>query len=554
MDLLDKKSDFLFDSLCRISKDYLFLSDLKQGTTHFSPNTVADFAIPHSLLHDALSYCRPLIHPEDRSSFDRAYHAFLYGSDESFTKELRIKNRQGEYLWLSCRVCLYRDKNKSPVFLLGLVNRLDSQSKIDPMTKLPNLYALNARITHALSVEDNNAGILLIGIDNFKSINMMYSRTFGDTVLISAAESLSAIRPGDVTLFRAEGDQFVFFCENYSKTELAQLFTYVKSALGALPLSNGLTENLSVSGGGLLLDKTYESVDAVFRALNHALDVSKANGKNKLTFFSHEMLTRSLRMLHIREALRASVADNCRDFRLFFQPIQLGDDKSLVSMEALLRWQNPDFPNVYPDTFIPLLEDTGLILPVGKWIVRTALTQLAEWRQYHPKLCVNINVSYPQLSDVHFGEYVLSELERLKLPPDCLILELTESCEIEDFERVRSFAEFLHAHGIAFALDDFGTGYASISVLREVPADFIKLDHTFVSQIADDNAWDRHIIRYLTMLCHSLGIKVCVEGIENEIVCKLVCEQEPEELQGYFFSRPIPPEQFFEQFIRPLPS
>lgn len=547
-EIFDPKTNFIFESFCQSFDYYLFISDLLEDNTRWSPNTVMDFDIPGEYMKDTNRLWRELIHPEDRHFYDESFQAIYAGLSDLHFCEYRVKNRRGEYLWVRCRGYISRLEDGTPYVFIGLVNRLDTQNKIDSITQLRSVSELYAAIQGALDSNFASFGLLLIGLDNFSVINTVYSYSFGDMILRNVGELLQSLCPPGCALYHGSGDSFVYMCHGGTQEQLALLFKQARETLTRFKFGDGAVQYLSVSGGALIMTPEYKSLDTVRKNLLHALSISKAREKGTVTFFSPELLELSLENLKLQEALKHCVLNDFEGFELYFQPITDGITKKLLSCEALLRWNHEGFPSTGPDIFIPILEETGMIAAVGKWVLTRSLEQLKLWREKLPSLHINVNVSYLQLKEPGFSPFVVEELDRLSLPHDCLTLELTESCEIQNFDYVRTFSDFLHREGISLALDDFGTGYASLSVLREVNTDWIKLDQTFVSKITDSSL-DRSIMQYLIKLCHSLQLKVCAEGVESELCCDLVHEQEAEALQGYYFSRPVPAGDFEKEFI-----
>ena len=234
------------------------------------------------------------------------------------------------------------------------------------------------------------------------------------------------------------------------------------------------------------------------------------------------------------------------------QPIIDARNGQVHSAEALLRWSHKDFPNVGPMDFVPILEQTGQIIPVGKWVIDQALKYVAEWNKStvtHRLRCVNINFSYVQFSDKSLKEYVVSKLDEYGLSHNTLVAELTESCRIEHTEQFVKNLQGFRDEGIAIALDDFGTGYASLVVLKDTPTDIVKLDHTMTRTIKD-RPKDRSLVEFIIKYCNEMNIEVCTEGVENEEILGIVKSAGTGLMQGYYFDRPLEMNNFFEKYIK----
>lgn len=391
-------------------------------------------------------------------------------------------------------------------------------------------------------------GMLLIGINKFARFNNMYSYETGDRIINALTRRLVENCPGDVALYRMGGAKFLYLCPTYSEDEIRQLYYDIALDVKQISVAE-ITVRIRVSGGALLFDYPYETSDEIYRYLERALKQSKNDGRGILKFFSREEWDRYVYNLQLREELLRCVENDCEGFEMYYQPIMNGNGSQLYSCEALMRWKNEKFPNVYPDTFIPILEESDLIIKVGGHMGKTAMDRLKEWRKYKPNLKLNINLSYMQIKSKTLFENLIGSIEQRGLPLDSVNIEITESCKIEDVDYVVWFIEKLRSKGVEIALDDFGTGYSSVRVLQQFPADWIKLDHKFVSKISE-NPTDKIIVKNLINMCHELGYKICVEGVENESCYNLLYDSNVEALQGYYYSRPIPADEFFEKYIK----
>lgn len=548
MEFMDEMGSVVFESIAKSTSAYIYAINGSTDISRWSRNAVDNFELPGEYVQNATGIWGKLVHPEDYHIWQEDIDKVFGGIKDNHHCEYRIKKRTGEYVWIRCRGYATRNPDGSLAWFIGLIRELASLNKVDYTTQLLSIYEFRRTLELYLKTAMTDGGVLLVGADNFKKINTMYSYSFGNQVLLKAAELFQNLCPPNVKLYRIEGDKFAFICPHCTRREIEQLFATVSSGIMNLELSDRERVALSFSGGALMLDRIYGSIDEIHKDLEHALSLSKQNVSGTLTFFSEELLEESLRELHLREELRRCVENGCEDFVLYFQPIIKSGTHKLYSCEALLRWNNKKFPGIYPDRFIPILEETGLITQVGKWVGETALSYLKQWRNSLPDLKVNVNVSYVQIKEGSLQDAVRKSLEKVELPPECLVLEITESCDVKDMESARKFVNDIRSLGIEIALDDFGTGYSSISVLQKIPTDWIKLDHNFVSKITD-NQFDRNIVQYLINLCHSLDYKVCVEGVEDKMCYELVQNQNAETVQGYFFSRPIPADEFAARYI-----
>jgi diguanylate cyclase (GGDEF)-like protein/PAS domain S-box-containing protein len=445
--------------------------------------------------------------------------------------------------------------------------RKDAEEKIrvlayyDSLTQLPNRRLFHDRLNHALvnSVRHKRHGaLMLFDMDNFKNLNDSLGHDIGDQFLIEVANRLTlSVREGD-TVARLGGDEFIVILEDLSDddpqvaTEIEMIALKIQGALGKTyelnlatgsESANNCQHHCSASIGIALFGPEYLSASELMKRADTAMYQAKAMGRNTLCFFDPAMQIavseRATLDADLREALRTN------QFLLYYQP-QIDIDGNLSGAEALVRWQHPGRGLVPPNDFIPRTEETGLIVPLGHWVLETACEQLATWAAQPDTAGVSlaVNVSARQLRQPDFVDLVLSVLDRTGAPPRQLKLEITESLLLHDIEDTIAKMQALKAAGVGFSLDDFGTGYSSLAYLTRLPLDQLKIDRSFVSKLeTDDNSV---VICAATIsLAHSLRLKVVAEGVEtNAERYLLTTVHRCDFLQGYLFSKPLPLAQF----------
>lgn len=424
----------------------------------------------------------------------------------------------------------------------------ENESCFDTAEPIPGVIEGREAVNAYIASGTQEGGVLLVGVNKFARFNNMYSYEIGDRILEALTLRMREVCPEGVEVYRMGGAKFLFLCRDYTEDDIRTLYYDITDDVSRIHLLD-LSVRIKLSGGALMFDYSYESSDNVYRYLERALKLSKTDGRGILKFFSREEWDKYVYNLQLREELLRCVENDCEGFEMYYQPIMSGDGKELYSCEALMRWKNDKFPNVYPDTFIPILEESDLIIHVGGHMGKTAMDRLQEWRKYKPDLRLNINLSYMQIKSKTLFENLIGSIKARNLPLDSVNIEITESCKIEDIDYVIWFIEKLRSNGVEISLDDFGTGYSSVRVLQQLPADWIKLDHKFVSKISE-NPSDKIIVKNLINMCHELGYKICVEGVENEKCYNLLYDSNVEALQGYYYSRPIPANEFFEKYIK----
>lgn len=283
---------------------------------------------------------------------------------------------------------------------------------------------------------------------------------------------------------------------------------------------------------------------------SHSLKYAKKLGRNRIVFFSRAILEQEMRSLELVELLRESIERQFEGFELVYQPQIAVDTRHVVGAEALARWTCTKYGPVSPGEFIPLLEQSGLIIPFGRWVFREAAAQCKAWTKSRPDFKISINLSYLQVVSNSMVPFINNTLERLDLSPANLTVEFTESCMIRENARIRAVFESIRSLGIRIAMDDFGTGYSSLGMLKDSPADVVKIDRTFVRDILTSQ-FDATFIHFVVALCHDVNIKVCLEGVEREEEFDRVRSMGLDFIQGFLFGKPVPPDVFERDFLMP---
>ena len=434
--------------------------------------------------------------------------------------------------------------------------RINELAFFDPLTRLPNRTLLLDRLRQAMTAGARNASygsLLFIDLDNFKTLNDTLGHDIGDLLLQRVAQRLSAsVREGD-TVARLGGDEFVVVLESLSEhpeeaaTQTEAVGGKVLAALNGTYLLNATEYRSSASIGATLFKGHLASIDDLMKQADLAMYKSKQTGRNALHFFDPAMQTLLIERAALEASLRTALEDH--QFVLHYQP-QVVDAGRVTGAEVLVRWQHPERGLVSPNNFIPLAEETGLILPLGQWVLETACAQLALWdsQPEMAHLTVAVNVSAREFGEHDYVSKVFAILSRTGVDPKKLKLELTESLLVSNIEDVIEKMFALKAKGVGFSLDDFGTGYSSLSYLKRLPLDQLKIDQSFVRDVLVDPN-DAAIARTVVALAQNLGLGVIAEGVETDAQRVFLAGSGCHAYQGYLFSRPLPVDAF-EVFVR----
>ena len=429
--------------------------------------------------------------------------------------------------------------------------QLEHRARYDTLTGLPNRVLLGDRIERAIAYarqHGQSLWVVALDLDQFKYVNDSLGHPAGDRLLKQAGQRIcTAVGPAD-TAARTGGDEFVLLLvDRAGADQAAATVGDVLHAVGQPFEDGGQRIHVGCSAGIASFPADGDDAETLVKHAEIAMYGAKEAGRNTLRFFLPGMNERVLDRLALAEALRDALCDG--QFELHYQPQLALASGRVAGMEALIRWRHPQLGMLGPDRFIALAEDTGLIVPIGAWTLRSACLQAAEWqRAGHGPLRVAVNLSSRQFREPELAQLVRSTLDETGLPPSCLELELTESLVMDDVELAIATMRELKAMGVQLAIDDFGTGYSSLAYLKRFPIDVLKIDQSFVRDIETD-AGSAAMVAAIVSLSHDLGMRVIAEGVETAPQRDFLRERGCDEIQGYLFSRPLPAAGF-ERLLR----
>jgi diguanylate cyclase (GGDEF)-like protein/PAS domain S-box-containing protein len=412
----------------------------------------------------------------------------------------------------------------------------------DLLTGLPNRTLLIDRLDQAiLQTERYNpwVSVVFVDLDNFKFVNDSLGHTAGDTLLkIAAQRMLDCVRPTDAVV-RLGGDEFIILLTDMpaSTDAVSATLHQIRTAIAQPITINGQAVHVTCSMGVATFPNDGKDAETLIANADAAMYKAKDAGRDGFQFFTAEMNTRAHERLALQDGIRKGIARS--EFHLVYQPQVDLKSGRIFAVEALVRWDHPTLGVVSPAQFIPLAEETGLIVPLGDWVLQEACRQNKEWQDAgHAPITVCVNVSARQFQDENWPSRVLRTLKETGLEAKYLELELTEGLVMRDLERAVATMKELQAAGICFAIDDFGTGYSSLSALKSLPVSRLKIDQSFVRNLAEDED-DRTIAAAVISLGQKLNLKVIAEGVETDEQLAFLRDNQCDEIQGYHFSRPV---------------
>jgi len=492
------------------------------------------------------------IHPEDQQTVKEQIVTYANRTIKSaFNIEFRLRHQQGHYVNIEADIIYTEDNDLIQLVLQDISEQKEAEKAIyelafyDTLTKLPNRRSFLNQLRNEV-LEGNhtqsNLSVLFIDLDDFKPINDNFGHDAGDEALKEAAKRIqSVIRPTDIAA-RYGGDEFVVLLKDIPNKE--QVITIAKRLLEQFnepinKLNHGYT--LTPSIGVAHFPDHGTSPEELIKNADTAHNHVKERGKNDFLIFNEKMEDQSLERRILENSLRLGLKDE--QFFLVYQPKVNITTNKIIGMEALVRWEHPDLGIIPPLKFIPLAEETGLIVPLGEWILRESCRQAVEWKDTdYPSLNVSVNISVRQLEDVNFIQMVRDILQETGLDPTRLELEITESV-LANVKSTVAILKEIRKLGVQISVDDFGTGYSSLSYIKDLPIDTIKIDQSFIKDI-HENKESKEIAKALINLADSIGLNAIAEGIEQKEHVKELKEEGYSLGQGYYYSKPLKPKQF----------
>jgi diguanylate cyclase (GGDEF)-like protein len=490
-----------------------------------------------------------------QQSIDSAIQAMRAGAFDYITKPFDLFHVEAAVKRALDHQRLLEDRRYYENHLHDLVQQRTAEVErlayFDTLTDLPNRALFEDRLTQALkhAQRDNQMlGVSILRVDRFKKINDTLGHAIGDRLLRDVAQRVGTSIGDRGTLARFEGDEFALLHSDINGSEdVLEALRDINQSLEAPFVFDGHELFVTASLGVSLFPTDGHSFPELLKNAGVALDRAKSLGGNINQFYQADMNARALERLTMEAELRRGLEN--QEFTLFYQPKVDLHTNGIVGAEALIRWQHPKRGLLPPADFMSLAEDTGLILPIGEWVLRTACTQLAAWKKAGlENFRVSVNVSPLQFQQPNFVETVAQILKETALDPTTLDLEITETAIMQNAAHVATMLGKLKRMGLRIAIDDFGVGYSSLGYLKRLPIDMLKIDRTFVSDATTDPD-DAALVVAIITLAHNLRLKVTAEGVETVEQLRFLHLLKCDEGQGYFFGKPAPPEVFFKKAI-----
>ena len=556
--------------------DYLYVFDLQKDCYKISKHATERFLLPGDNFDDAAKAHHTFVYSEDQPRLDEEFRRIMSGEIVFHNMHYRWLDHAGKPVWINCRGRVLNDADGKPHFLVGCINEIGQKQKADNVSGLLGESSLSAYVEQ---FEDGlpDGFFLRIGIDDFRDINGDFGMEYGDYILKSTADCIAAnIKPSQ-RLYRILADEFMVVDFSGGDMEAAtELYKNIRKSLDTFIEENGYKSVFTISAGAVDTAKTSGTYENIMKLSEYALNTAKDQGKNRCYIYMQEDYDVFLRKKQITRQLHHAVNHGFEGFETYYQPIVDTKTRRLVGAEALMRFSMPErcedgetkkeavcvgedghdadekvhWERISPVEFIPLLEETGLIIPAGKWMLHQAISTCSRWQKYIPDFRININLSYVQVMKSRVLTEILTALRLYGLEPSAVGIELTESGYLDTNTHFQKLWDGLKKNGVLVILDDFGTGYSNLHCLGDLRPNYIKIDRSFTLK-ALNNQYEHDLMTQIITMTHKLDLTICVEGIETEDEFAKISELDPDYIQGFLFGRPQPAEEFYENLIKP---
>ena len=556
--------------------DYLYVFDLQKDCYKISKHATERFLLPGDNFDDAAKAHHTFVYSEDQSRLDDEFRRIMSGEIVFHNMHYRWLDRAGKPVWINCRGRVLNDADGKPHFLVGCINEIGQKQKADNVSGLLGESSLSAYVEQ---FEDGlpDGFFLRIGIDDFRDINGDFGMEYGDYILKSTADCIAEnIKPSQ-RLYRILADEFMVVDFSGGDMEAAtELYKNIRKSLDTFIEENGYKSVFTISAGAVDTAKTSGTYENIMKLSEYALNTAKEQGKNRCYIYMQEDYDVFWRKKQITRQLHHAVNHGFEGFETYYQPIVDTKTRRLVGAEALMRFSMPErcedgetkkeavcvgedghdadekvhWERISPVEFIPLLEETGLIIPAGKWMLHQAISTCSRWQKYIPNFRININLSYVQVMKSRVLTEILTALRLYGLEPSAVGIELTESGYLDTNTHFQKLWDGLKKNGVLVILDDFGTGYSNLHCLGDLRPNYIKIDRSFTLK-ALNNQYEHDLMTQIITMTHKLDLTICVEGIETEDEFAKISELDPDYIQGFLFGKPQPAEEFYENLIKP---
>lgn len=517
---------------------YSFMRNLNTGVSRWSENAVEYFGLENEYTANAAEEWEKLIYPDDIEYYRKSYQDILDGKVTAQNFEYRIRNREGNYVLVTCQSVVLPGKDGEPDLFAGTIINHGIEDGIDAVTEL---HGDTTFINYLQAILDRHqsATLIKLGIEQFAHLNILYGFKMGNEVLKRFAAIISEAVKDKGTAFRLSGSKFaIVLNDEYDRDTVTECYEKLRERLRYHFTIDGNSMPISVCGAAFVIKPDYVGTGIEIRSsLAYAIAISKEERHGDIVFFDENdnMYGRRFRMLSV---IHKDIIDGCKGFYMVYQPLVDVKTGKVAGAEALVRWHNDEYGDVPPGLFIPWLETDSVFYKLGLWILKTSLCEMSGLHNKYPDLILNINITASQIERSEFKKDAFDIITESGFDRNSVVLELTERCRHLDYNLLLDAIDFFHEKGIKMSLDDFGTGASALNLLRVLPIDELKLDMSFIKNIEQSHT-DQVLVINILKVAGLMNIKTCVEGVETKGIADFLRPENATYYQGYYYSKPI---------------
>lgn len=556
-----KTIEYILQLFSPTMDNYPYVLNLKEDSYLISSTAVQRFRLPADHFFHSREMHRQFVYPEDLPALWADLDRIQSGEKSDHNMDYRWLDRHGDPVWINCRGLVLYEQDGSPKYLIGCINEIGKKQKADNVSGLLGAGGL-WQYAQEFPAFLPNGFVMRLGMDDLGVVNSSFGMNFGDYLLKETADCIQRVMEPEQRLFRLVSDQFIIAdLSGRNIRDAKQLYDRIRMEISSWVEAHQYQILFTVSVGIIGTGGRANDYDQLLKYLEFALNEAKRAGKNESYVFAEHDYEAWRRRQRLAKQLLYAVNNGYDGFEVYYQPVMNAPEHHLVSAEALMRFYIPaeavspydssekEQRMVSPEEFIPILEESGLIIPAGRWMLHKAASDCKKWQKDCPGMRVQVNVSYVQVAKTNVLREVREALEESGLPAECMGVELTESGYLDSGGHFRKVWQGLKALGVKVLLDDFGTRYSNFHCLGDLTPNGLKIDRSFTRKALADS-YEFNLLAQMIQMSKRLGIYVCIEGIETKEELERILMLEPDRIQGYYFSRPLPEELFRKKFIR----
>ena len=530
----------------------IFIWNITDDHYSISRKAVDKFNLDNNSFNHVLKTLENVVYPDDAPMLDEDVKRLIRDKAGLHNLEYRWYNKNHQPVWIRCKGQVVNDNENNRLFLIGSISELGTRNKYDNNTSLSKELVLEHEYKNFINQNKTVKGyFLIIGVDKFKSINERYGTDIGDQVLADVAQCIVNIIGTRPPVYRLRGDEFGILVTGDGTDfdmEAKKLYKEVRCEIDEMIKSRNFNLFYTISGGAYSFDAKNDSFATMIKNARFALHRAKLIGRNIFVAYNNEDYNNYIKKIELQDKLRDSIVNDFEGFEVYYQPVYKTNKNKVEGAEALIRWNSKDYGFMSPVEFIPLLEESYLIIPLGRWIIKQATMQCKKWMAVSRDFSININLSFVQILKSDVVKDIVNCVNETGIDHEHIVFEATESGKLDSNIMVKNVLTELSGQGFDLAVDDFGTGYSNLRYIRDMLFKIIKVDRAFIQNI-DSNKDNYTMVKFIINMAHDLNLKVCVEGVETENELSCVLELGADSVQGYYYGKPMQAGEFEKKYF-----